>query len=190
LKGAVIGKLRRDGSVSVDESERRNTEELPNRASRVFSLSTWTPAHSMFRARKHADQFTCSFESMWGYAVPCRTFGFYEGVSYKRNFFDSSYAWIGEQTAGFIFDIEPSRKNYKVIIDSLDCVSPSRRLGIKLNGTSIFASPNGPAHIEAIFSSELLQKRNNVLELDTELNDKLGLSFALKSVLVRPDADR
>ena len=185
LKDAAVGTLDRDGTVSFDGSEGAVTKRLPERASQVFSLSTWTPIDSMFRARERPDHFECRFKSMWGYAVPCRAFGFYDAVPYSKNF-DSSYAWIGETRSGLIFDIQPHQKDYQVVIDTLDCVSPLRQLKMKLNGSDLIATSDGQGRMEATFQGSLLKGRNNVIEFDTELNDQLGLSYAVKAVLVRP----
>src|SRR6185295_10707231 len=118
------------------------------------SLSKWEPAHSMFRARERSDSFECRFESMWGYAVPCRTFGFYEGLPYARRI-DAAYAWIGEDRSGLIFNIDPTQQAYQIVIETLDRVSPSLRFKMKLNGTDLLDSSTNLQHIEANFAGSV-----------------------------------
>src|SRR5262249_10842034 len=186
LKDAAIGALGPDGTISIDGTKRTIKARLPIRAAQLFSLSRWDPAHSMFRARERPDLFECRFDSMWGYAVPCRTFGFYDALPYRTDL-NSSYAWIGEQRSGLIFDIEPNQGRYQVLIEILDRVSPAREFKMKLNGSDLFQlSDSSSVTIKAVFASDLLQKKNNVLEFYTELNKELGLSFAIKAILVRP----
>ena len=127
LKDPAIGKLNPDGTVFANGSERGLSAKLPTRALQLFSPSKWEAANSMFRARERSDTFECRFESMWGYAVPCRAFGLYEGLPYERNV-GSAYAWIGEQRSGFIFDIEPTQQTYQLVVETLDRVSPSPRI--------------------------------------------------------------
>jgi hypothetical protein len=185
LKDAAIGKLGPDGTMSLDRSSQMITERLPDRALRLFSFGRWEPTDSMFRAQERPDHFECRFESMWGYAVPCRTFGFYDALPDQKDL-SSSYAWIGETRSGLIFDIEPHDQIYQLLIKMLKCVSPSRQLKITLNGTRLIETSDDPGHIQATFSGKLLRERNNVLEFDTELENTLGLSFAVKTVSVKP----
>jgi hypothetical protein len=185
LRDPAIGKLDPDGTVMTNAGERDLSESLPTRASQLFSLSKWEPADSMFRAPERLDSFECRFESMWGYAVPCRTFGFYDGLPYATRI-DSAYAWIGEHRSGLIFNIDPTQQTYQIVIETLDRVSPSLRFKIKLNGADLLDSSTNLPRIEASFASSLLRRKNNVLEFDTELNKESGLSFALKAISVRP----
>ena len=185
LRNAAIGRLDPNGSVSVEGGQAIVNKPPPRRALRLFSFSQWQATDSFFRARDRVDQFECRFESMWGYAVPCRTFGFFDGLPLLSNP-SSSYAWIGETSAGFIFDIQPRESSYQLIIDTVDCVAPSRRMNIRLNGTTLVEKSDNPARIEATFSGRILQQRNNVLEIITELDDKLGLSFAVTSISIAP----
>ena len=155
------------------------------RALQLFSPSKWEVGDSLFRAHERSDTFECRLESMWGYAVPCRTFGLYEGLPFGRAI-DSAYAWIGEHRSGLIFNIDPSQQTYQLRVEMLDRVSPSPRFKIKLNGVDLSELSYNSPDIQAIFAGNLLRKRNNVLEFDTELNKELGFSFALKSISVRP----
>ena len=139
----------------------------------------------MFRRGDYTDRYECHFEYMWGYAVPCRTFGFF-GPQPLRTALGSSYAWIGETNAGLIFDIEPSHARYRLVIEIERSASPSRQVEVNLNGSRLASNWRGPQRIEASFSGNLLTGRNNVLELRTELDQNSGLSIAAKSVLIIP----
>jgi hypothetical protein len=186
LKDAAIGKLSPDGVVSVGRTEiAASNTPLPKRVLQLFALSNWHPTNSFFRARHRADHFECQFESMWGYASPCRTFGFYDAVPYRTNL-ASAYAWIGETHAGLLFDIDPKRGNYQLTIKTVDAVSPSRRLKIELNGTELPKASDSSGYFSTSFSSDLLQPQNNVLEFDTDLDNKLGLSFAIERISIIP----
>ena len=136
LKDAAVATLGPDGVVLVEGPKVNLTETvLPSRALQLFAPSKWRPADSMF-GRKQADRYECRFESMWGYALPCRTFGFYDAVPY-RTALGSSYAWIGETNAGLIFDIEPSQRSYQLVVEILDIGSASRIVEVRLNGTKL-----------------------------------------------------
>jgi hypothetical protein len=191
LNDAAIATLRIDGTALVERPNINfNAETLPNRATQLFALSTWHPVHSMFRRAESPDRYECRFESMWGYAVPCRAFGFFDGASY-RTALDASYAWIGESSAGLIFDINPTEGDYTLVVEVLDIVSSSRQLGVRLNGISLLTRSSADAtRIEATFSSTLLKNENNTIEFTTQLDDKLGLSFAIKRIAVSPKGKR
>jgi hypothetical protein len=122
---------------------------------------------------------------MWGYALPCRTFGFFDGMPY-RTALGSSYAWIGETNAGLIFDINPRQGDYQLDVEILDVVSPSRALEVFLNETKLSNKLRDATHIEAIFPSHLLRRENNIIEFGTQLDDKLGLSFSVKRISIIP----
>jgi hypothetical protein len=186
LKGAAIARLASNGAVSVEGSETEPTRTaLPSRVVHLLSAMRWDPKDSMFRRGDYTDRYECHFEYMWGYAVPCRTFGFF-GPQPLRTALGSSYAWIGETNAGLIFDIEPSHARYRLVIEIERSASPSRQVEVNLNGSRLASNWRGPQRIEASFSGNLLTGRNNVLELRTELDQNSGLSIAAKSVLVIP----
>jgi hypothetical protein len=186
LKGAAVAKLGMDGVVSVEGLEvNLSNNTLPSRVLQLFAPSKWRPMDSMFRRQERADEFECRFESMWGYAVPCRTFGFFDGIPY-RTALGSSYAWIGETNAGLIFDINPSQGDYQLVIKIADVVSPSRALEVFLNGTRLPNKSRDATHIEAIFPSHLLRRENNIIELGSDLDDKLGSSFAVQRISIVP----
>jgi hypothetical protein len=185
LKDAAVATLGADGVVLVEKPKVNLSETvLPSRALQLFAPSKWRPADSMF-GRARADRYECRFESMWGYALPCRTFGFYDALPY-RTALGSSYAWIGETNAGLIFDIEPSQGSYQLVVKLLDIASPPRVMEVNLNGTKLATKWQDPLRIEAVLSGDLLRRANNVLELSTQLDDKLGLSFAIKSISIMP----
>src|SRR5262249_55616133 len=92
----------------------------------------------------------------------------------------------GETNAGLIFDIEPSQGSYQLAVKLLDIVSPSRVVEVNLNGTKLATEWQDPLRIEAVLPGDLLRRANNVLELGTQLNEKLGLSFAIKSISIMP----
>jgi len=187
LNDVAIATLQIDGTALVQRPETNlNSKALPDRVTQLFAASTWRPEDSMFRGAESRDRYECRFESMWGYAVPCRAFGFFDGMSY-RPALGSTYAWIGETVAGLIFDIDPIGGDYALVVEVLNIVSPSRQLGILLNGTRLTTKSSPDAnHIEATFSSTLLKSKNNLIEFNTQLNEKSGLSFALKRVAISP----
>ena len=187
LKGALIGRLSDKANLTKEEPESELTRRpLPSRVVHLLSTMKWRATDSMFKRGEYTDRFACNFEYMWGYAVPCRTFGFFEAQPLHAAL-GSSYAWIGETYAGLIFDLEPSRTNYRLLIEVQSSASPSREVEIKLNGASLSSNWHDPARIEASFTSDLLRRTNNVLILHTELDQKLGLSIAAKSVSIVPE---
>jgi len=186
LNDVAIGKLGIDGFVAVAEHKLDlSKKEFPRRAIKLFALSTWTPMDSMFRQQQRPDRYECEFECMWGYALPCRSFGFFDAMPY-RTALSSSYAWIGETRAGLIFNVAPSQEKYQLTIEILGVVSPPYRLQVFLNGTKLIDNSQNAPRLEATFASHLLRSENNILELVSELDDKLGLSFAVKRISIRP----
>ena len=186
LKDAAVAKLSVDGVVSVEGLESNpSNNTLPSRVLQLFALSKWRPADSMFRRQERTDRFECRFESMWGYASPCRTFGFFDGVPY-RTALGSSYAWIGETNAGLIFDINPRQGDYQLVVEILNSVSPLRALEVSLNGVRLATKLRDATRMEAIFPSRLLRRKNNTIELGSQLDDKLGLSFAVERISINP----
>ena len=186
LKGAAIGRLGLDGGVFIESSEAElNRRPLPSRVVRILAAAKWRPTDLMFRRSEHADRYECRFEYMWGYAVPCRTFGFFEPQPLHAAL-DSSYAWIGEANAGLIFDIEPSQASYQLVIEIQSVASSSHEVEVTLNGTKLSGQWQDPTHFEAIFSGNLLRRANIVLELGAQLNHDLGLSMAVRAVSVTP----
>jgi hypothetical protein len=184
LEGAALATLSADGVVSAEGPEGSPTV-LPPRAARLFAASKWQPADSMFRRQERADRYECRFEAMWGYALPCRTFGFFD-VQPLRAALGSAFAWIGETNAGLFFDIEPAPTSYRLRIEIQAVVSPSPALETSLNGTKLASTWHDATHIEATFSGDLLRPANNALELRTQLDHNLGLSLAVKSVSITP----
>lgn len=187
FKGAAIGRLSPDGVISIGKSRLIDTA-LPRRVIELFALTKWRPDDSIFRKGEHIGRFECRFEYMWGYAVPCRTFGFFEAqpVLTARG---SAYAWIGETKAGFIFDIEPKQGNYLLVVEIERLISPSNAVEIYLNGIQIQGKWNGHKIIEALFSGKMLRQVNNILEFKTELDRNLGWSIAVKRVSIVPQCE-
>src|SRR5262249_49520306 len=98
----------------------------------------------------------------------------------------SSYAWIGETTAGMIFDIRPSHPMYQLIIEVVDAISPSRGMELSLNGTKLAEGHLDATSFRATFPSYVLRYQHNILELRTELDSTLGLSIAVKTISIIP----
>ena len=186
LRDAAVVELGVDGVTSAEESELTPIPHmLSGRVQQLLAPSKWEPAESMFRRQERPDQFECRFESMWGYASPCHAFGFYDSVPYRAAL-GSSYAWIGETTAGMIFDIQPSHPVYQLIVEVVDAVSPSRGMELSLNGTKLTEGHLDATSFRATFPSYMLRNQHNILELRTELDSTLGLSFAVKTISIIP----
>ncbi|WP_457094740.1 hypothetical protein, partial [Microvirga sp. P5_D2] len=87
-----------DRTISLsDQSEPHSVAPISNRAVRLLGLGRWSKADSLFGKLDQSDRFTCEFESMWGYAYPCRTYGFYDGAAAKTVTSRTSYAWAIER---------------------------------------------------------------------------------------------
>jgi hypothetical protein len=183
LDRAAIGILDVSGDISADEIIELKHAPLPHRVTKLLSAAKWTPENSLFRRAEHADQYECRFPYMWGYAIPCRTFGFYEPEPQIEQR-GASYAWIGEPDSGLIIDIAPSQTTYALNIEIVTAHSHS--MHASLNGNVLSARWRDATHFEAVFSANLLRPTNNVLELKTELDQNYGLSIAIKSVSIVP----
>jgi len=184
LDRAAIGVLRMNGDISTDEDAGLKHAPVPDRVARLLSMPEWTPKNSLFRRTDQEDRYECRFEYMWGYAVPCRLFGFFE-TEPLVNTRGASYAWIGEVESGLIFDIKPSHVTYNLLIEVVDSHSPMMQAS--LNGTALPGSWQDAKHFEASFPANLLRQRNNVLELRTEPDQASGLSFAVTNVSIKPE---
>jgi hypothetical protein len=186
LRDAAVVELGVDGVVSAEESELTSIpHRLSGRVQQLLASSKWQPTESMFRRQERPDQFECRFESMWGYASPCHAFGFYDPIPYRAAL-GSSYAWIGETTAGMIFDIQPSHPMYQLLVEVVDAISPSRGMELSLNGTKLTEGHLDATSFRATFPSYILRNQHNILELRTELDSTLGLSFAVKTISIIP----
>jgi hypothetical protein len=184
LTGAKVAVLNIDGTLTVRGPQ--SETEIPIRARRLLKQSTWGPEYSIFRSQK-SEQFVCQFESMWGYAYPCRTFGFFEGESFS-SILGPPFAWIAEPRAGFIFDISPGHDRYRLTLNVHHVIlSPDRNIRVFLNEQEIGVSLGSPGRIEGVVNGELLTGRHNVLELRTAPDDSFGVSFGLTSVVIRPE---
>ena len=183
LEHAAIGTIDVDGAIVTDEETELKPGQISTRAIELLSVSSWTPADSLFRRSERSHRYTCEFEYMWGYDVPCRTFGFYE-TEPNIDHIGQAYAWIGESEAGFIFDILPLPTRYSLLLEIEKATS--EKMSATLNKSHISGRWIDARHFEAEFPSSALKQSNNVLELDTELDRKYGLSLAVKSISIAP----
>ena len=185
LDKPVIGSLSADGVLSVESSGADRTP-TSDRLVRLLSATKWIPENSMFHRSERGDQYQCRFEYMWGYAVPCRAFGFYEPQPLKAAL-GSSYAWIGETKAGLLFQIEPRQTAYALCIEIEKMASRSHAIHVNINGANVSGAWQDATHFEAVFPGNLLRRvKSNVLELGSDLDQNSGLSLAVKAVSITP----
>jgi hypothetical protein len=190
LEDAAVGRLAVNGDLLVEGAKLElDRTTLPPRVVQLFSAREWRPTESMFRRQEYTDRYECRFEPMWGYATPCRTFGFFD-VQPNRAMLGSSFAWIGETRAGFIFDIAARQTAHRLLVEVQQAVSPAPKIRIRLNGVEVPAKWHNSTRLEATFPGDQLLSANNVLEFETEIDGKLGYSVALRGVSVTPMNDK
>jgi hypothetical protein len=143
----------------------------------------------MFKRQERRDQYGCQFESMWGYAMPCRTFGFFDAHTDDPARGGAS-AWIGETNAGVIFDIAPTHSAYQLIVDVQSIAAPSTAFAITLNGVALSADWQSQNRITSTFPGGLLKTASNVLAFHSTLDQRLGLSMSIKNIIVIPAANQ
>jgi hypothetical protein len=151
----------------------------------VLALANWEPSESWFnRIRNTGLAYECSFESMWGYAVPCRTFGIYEGEWTGPA--TASISWVNSKDAGLIIDTLEPNMSYKLILQLGKYVlTPALdQLQLSFNGSPLQLVWTDPRRIEASIPYELVRDRTNVLGLSVPLDDKSGLSVALQDLQI------
>lgn len=184
--GAVRVQLSAEGKISYPESDgRMPVKATPPRLAKLLERSWWTVDDSLFRQNK-PDSFRCEFESTWGFAQPCRTFGFQEGIAKRAGFKTASYAWIVAPRAGLIFDLEPATAQYRLSINVHRSLSPSRNVGVTLNGRLLEPRWDGEKRLTADVPADALRRGTNILEIQAEPEATLGLSLGVERVLVEP----
>jgi len=176
------------GPLAAEERSAIATIDLPPRAWSVLGASGWDKRLSLFQRDDRPETYRCEFESSWGYAAPCRTFGFHEGEPYRPRL-RANYAWIGETRAGWIFDIVPTSQQYRLRVVLHSIASSAHQVGISVNNTPINYSWEGPLVLKATFAGGLMHDKDNVVELRTGLDPKLGRSLTVKRIEIRPESD-
>lgn len=177
-----------DGTVTLhDNKATPPIQALKTIMPPVLTLGNWAPSDSWFnRVRNSGLAYECKFESMWGYAVPCRTFGIYEGEWTGVGM--PPVSWVNNKDAGLIIDtLEPNR-SYKMILQlGKYAVTPALdQLQLTFNGSPLQLVWTDPRRIEASIPYELVKDRINVLGLSAPLDDKSGLSIALQHLQIWP----
>jgi hypothetical protein len=178
---------KRDGSVSVRNMPPNITvQPIPTRALELIGLGHWTKADSLFGSLDRSDKFICEFESTWGYAYPCRTFGFYDGGAVRRGLTTISSAWAVERKAGVIFDLQPTANDYSITIDLRNLAVLPGEVGLLLNGAPVQDLKASKTRLTAKVSSDRFKSKANVLEIEAPLNVKSGLSVSVDRIVVAP----
>jgi hypothetical protein len=178
---------KRDGSVSVENTQSNITvQPIPTRALELLGLGHWTKADSLFRTLDRTDRFVCEFESMWGYAYPCRSYGFYDGAVARHGLAAISFAWAVERKAGVIFDLRPTENEYSIVIDLRHLFAPPGEVRLVLNGIPVHDLKVSSTKLTAKVSSDWFKDKANVLEIEAPLEVKSGLSAAVDRITVIP----
>lgn len=176
-----------DGSVSVKSMPSNAIiQTIPTRALDLLGLGRWTKADSLFGILDRTDRFVCEFESMWGYAYPCRTYGFYDGAAARQGLTTISFAWAVEKKAGVIFELHPAATEYSIAIDLRNMFSPPGQVRLLLNGKPIDDLKVLNTKLTAKVASERFQDKANVLEIEAPLDVNSGLSVAVDRIVVAP----
>lgn len=177
----------KDGTISLgNQGEIHSVAPISDRAMRLLGLGRWTKADSLFGKLDRSDRFTCEFESMWGYAYPCRTYGFYDGAAAKTVTSRTSYAWAIERKAGLFFDLQPTASEYLISVELYYSMVPAEDVQFSLNGHSLQLSLKSERKLEARVSSQLFEPTVNRLEVDSPLDAKSGIAIGVDRITVTP----
>lgn len=178
-----------DGSVSVKNMSPSTTvQPIPARALELIGLGNWTKADSLFGALDRPDRFICEFESTWGYAYPCRTYGIYDGGGVRKGLATISSAWAVERKAGVIFDLQPAASEYLITIDLRRMALQPAEVQLLLNGAPVTDLKASKTQLTAKVPSDWFNDKANVLEIEAPLDLKSGRSVAVDRITVAPAA--
>ncbi|WP_454621620.1 hypothetical protein [Bradyrhizobium cenepequi] len=177
-----------DGTVTLhDNKANPPVHALRTIVPPILASGSWEPSNSWFnRARNSGLAYECKFESMWGYAVPCRTFGIYEGEWTGPA--TASISWVNNKDAGLIIDTLEPNMSYKMVLQlGKYALTPALdQLRLTFNGSPLQLIWTDPRRIEATIPYELVKDRTNVLGLSVPPDDKSGLSIALQHLQIWP----
>ncbi|WP_457094739.1 hypothetical protein, partial [Microvirga sp. P5_D2] len=176
-----------DGSVSIRNTPPNITvQPIPIRALELLGLGHWTKADSLFGTLDRPDRFVCEFESTWGYAYPCRSYGFYDGGAVRKGLATISSAWAVERRAGVIFDLRPAANEYSITIDLRRMALLPEDIRLLLNDVPVEDVKVSRTKLTAIVSSDRFKDKANVLEIEAPLDMKSGRSVAVDRMTVAP----
>ena len=99
----------------------------------------------------------------------------------------AAFARVGETRAGWIFDILPVNQRYQLRIVLHDVASFTHQVEISINNTPINHNWEGAQTIRATFPSELMHRKDNIVQLRTELEPGSSRSIAIERIEIEPE---
>ncbi len=184
-----VGHLRRDGTLTIGAASAPSAAlPIPPRMNRVLEPSRWSSADSFFRRHEDPARYECDFEAMWGYAEPCRSFGFAESASEQMGLRAHSYAWLVEERGALLVDLLPQSSEYELVIQLYRLLVPLRDLKVVFNGQEITVQEEGPFQLRARIPEGVALEGENRLEFHAPLDPNTGLSMAFDRVTLEPIA--
>jgi hypothetical protein len=155
-------------------------------ASRLLGLGRWDASESMFNRTDRAVAYECQFEAMWGYALPCRGYGFHEAEAHRAGLETLTFAWVGEPRAGLIIQDLAAKNDYLLTIDLHTWLTPAiDQIQVQFNGTPIDVQGIGTKRLIGKIDKAMVKGDIDLLDITAPLDNRYNLSVAVSNVELR-----